>query len=44
MRASALRVAYGTSKAVLMHLTKQQALELGAKGIGIELKDLRRDS
>ena len=26
VRASALRVAYGTSKAALMHLTKQQAL------------------
>jgi meso-butanediol dehydrogenase / (S,S)-butanediol dehydrogenase / diacetyl reductase len=35
VRASALRVAYGTSKAALMHLTKQQALELGAKGIRV---------
>jgi NAD(P)-dependent dehydrogenase (short-subunit alcohol dehydrogenase family) len=34
-RASALRVAYGTSKAALMHLTKQQALELGAMGIRV---------
>jgi meso-butanediol dehydrogenase/(S,S)-butanediol dehydrogenase/diacetyl reductase len=29
LRASTLRVAYGTSKAGLMHLTKQQAAELG---------------
>ena len=28
LRASTLRVAYGTSKAGLMHLTKQQAVEL----------------
>lgn len=35
VRASALRVAYGTSKAALMHLTKQQALELGAMGIRV---------
>jgi NAD(P)-dependent dehydrogenase (short-subunit alcohol dehydrogenase family) len=35
VRASALRVAYGTSKAALMHLTKQQALELGALGIRV---------
>ncbi|MFK5978064.1 MAG: SDR family oxidoreductase [Rhizobiaceae bacterium] len=33
LRASTLRVAYGTSKAGLMHLTKQQAVELGEKGI-----------
>lgn len=34
-RASALRVAYGTSKAALMHLTKQQAAELGNQGIRV---------
>lgn len=33
LRASTLRVAYGTSKAGLMHLTKQQAVELGEQGI-----------
>ena len=33
MRASTLRVAYGTSKAALIHLTKQQAVELGTMGI-----------
>ena len=33
LRASTLRVAYGTSKAALIHLTKQQAVELGAVGI-----------
>jgi NAD(P)-dependent dehydrogenase (short-subunit alcohol dehydrogenase family) len=35
MRASTLRVAYGTSKAALMHLTKQQAVELGTLGIRV---------
>ncbi|MBP8295646.1 MAG: SDR family oxidoreductase [Burkholderiales bacterium] len=35
LRASTLRVAYGTSKAGLMHLTKQQAAELGAVGIRV---------
>ena len=35
LRASTLRVAYGTSKAGLMHLTKQQATELGAVGIRV---------
>ena len=35
LRASTLRVAYGTSKAALMHLTKQQALELGAMGVRV---------
>lgn len=35
VRASTLRVAYGTSKAALMHLTKQQAAELGNKGIRV---------
>jgi NAD(P)-dependent dehydrogenase (short-subunit alcohol dehydrogenase family) len=33
LRASTLRVAYGTSKAGLIQLTKQQAAELGAEGI-----------
>lgn len=33
LRASTLRVAYGTSKAALLHLTKQQAVELGTVGI-----------
>jgi len=33
MRASTLRVAYGTSKAALAHLTQQQAVELGELGI-----------
>lgn len=33
LRASTLRVAYGTSKAAVMHLTKQQAVELGEYGI-----------
>lgn len=33
MRASTLRVAYGTSKAAIIHLTKQQAAEMGAVGI-----------
>ena len=33
LRASTLRVAYGTSKAALIHLTKQQAAELGTAGI-----------
>lgn len=33
LRASTLRVAYGTSKAALIHLTKQQAVELGEYGI-----------
>jgi len=35
MRASTLRVAYGTSKAALIHLTKQQAVELGDRGIRV---------
>ncbi len=35
LRASTLRVAYGTSKAALIHLTKQQAAELGALGIRV---------
>ncbi|MDE1949223.1 MAG: SDR family oxidoreductase [Burkholderiales bacterium] len=33
LRASTLRVAYGTSKAALIHLTRQQAVELGNAGI-----------
>ena len=33
LRASTLRVAYGTSKAAVIHLTKQQAVELGEYGI-----------
>jgi meso-butanediol dehydrogenase/(S,S)-butanediol dehydrogenase/diacetyl reductase len=33
LRASTLRVAYGTSKAALIHLTRQQAAELGTVGI-----------
>jgi NAD(P)-dependent dehydrogenase (short-subunit alcohol dehydrogenase family) len=35
LRASTLRVAYGTSKAGLAHLTKQQAAEFGALGIRV---------
>lgn len=35
MRASTLRVAYGTSKAGLSHLTKQQAAELAGLGIRV---------
>lgn len=35
LRASTLRVAYGTSKAGLAHLTKQQAAELGQYGIRV---------
>ncbi len=35
LRASTLRVAYGTSKAALIHLTKQQAVELGDAGIRV---------
>lgn len=35
LRASTLRVAYGTSKAALIHLTKQQAAELGNRGIRV---------
>jgi NAD(P)-dependent dehydrogenase (short-subunit alcohol dehydrogenase family) len=34
-RASTLRVAYGTSKAALVHLTKQLAAELGTQGIRV---------
>jgi NAD(P)-dependent dehydrogenase (short-subunit alcohol dehydrogenase family) len=35
VRASTLRVAYGTSKAALVHLTKQYAVELGVRGIRV---------
>ena len=35
LRASTLRVAYGTSKAGLAHLTKQQAVELSQYGIRV---------
>jgi NAD(P)-dependent dehydrogenase (short-subunit alcohol dehydrogenase family) len=35
LRASTMRVAYGTSKAALIHLTKQYAVELGNFGIRV---------
>jgi meso-butanediol dehydrogenase / (S,S)-butanediol dehydrogenase / diacetyl reductase len=35
LRASTLRVAYGTSKAALIHLMRQQAAELGVQGIRV---------
>lgn len=35
LRASTMRVAYGTSKAAIIHLTKQQAIELGNAGIRV---------
>lgn len=35
LRASTMRVAYGTSKGALIHLTKQQAIELGNVGIRV---------
>jgi len=35
LRASTLRVAYGTSKAALIHLTRQAAVELGNAGIRV---------
>jgi meso-butanediol dehydrogenase/(S,S)-butanediol dehydrogenase/diacetyl reductase len=35
LRASTLRVAYGTSKAAVVHLTKQQAVEYGNDGIRV---------
>jgi meso-butanediol dehydrogenase / (S,S)-butanediol dehydrogenase / diacetyl reductase len=35
LRASTMRTAYGTSKAALIHLTKQQAAELGNAGIRV---------
>jgi NAD(P)-dependent dehydrogenase (short-subunit alcohol dehydrogenase family) len=35
LRASTLRIAYGTSKAAVLHLTRQQAVELGEYGIRV---------
>jgi NAD(P)-dependent dehydrogenase (short-subunit alcohol dehydrogenase family) len=35
LRASTLRVAYGSSKAALIHLTRQHAAELGCQGIRV---------
>jgi len=35
LRASTMRVAYGTSKAAIIQLTKQQAIELGNAGIRV---------
>jgi meso-butanediol dehydrogenase/(S,S)-butanediol dehydrogenase/diacetyl reductase len=35
LRASTLRVAYGTSKAAVMHLTQQQAAEWGESGVRV---------
>lgn len=35
LRASTLRVAYGTSKAAVMHLTQQQAVEWGEYGVRV---------
>ena len=35
LRASTMRVAYGTSKGAIIHLTKQQAIELGDVGIRV---------
>lgn len=35
LRASTLRVAYGTSKAAVIHLTKQLAVELGEHGVRV---------
>lgn len=35
LRASTLRVAYGTSKAAVAHLTRQQAAEYGERGIRV---------
>ena len=35
LRASTLRIAYGTSKAAIIHLTQQQASELGEFGIRV---------
>jgi NAD(P)-dependent dehydrogenase (short-subunit alcohol dehydrogenase family) len=35
LRASALRIAYGTSKAALAHMTQQLALELSVRGIRV---------
>jgi NAD(P)-dependent dehydrogenase (short-subunit alcohol dehydrogenase family) len=35
LRASTLRIAYGTSKAAVIHLTRQQAVELGEWGVRV---------
>ena len=35
LRASTLRIAYGTSKAALIHMTKQYAVELGNAGVRV---------
>ena len=35
LRASTLRIAYGTSKAALIHMTKQYAVELGNVGVRV---------
>ncbi len=35
LRASTLRIAYGTSKAALIHMTKQYAVELGDLGVRV---------
>jgi meso-butanediol dehydrogenase / (S,S)-butanediol dehydrogenase / diacetyl reductase len=35
LRASTMRVAYGTSKAALIHMTKQHAVELGNAGVRV---------
>jgi len=35
LRASTMRVAYGTSKAAIIHLTRQQAIEYGNAGIRV---------
>jgi NAD(P)-dependent dehydrogenase (short-subunit alcohol dehydrogenase family) len=37
LRASTLRIAYGTSKAALIHLTKQCAVELGNAGVRVNV-------
>ncbi len=37
LRASTLRVAYGTSKAALIHMTKQHAVELGNMGVRVNV-------
>jgi NAD(P)-dependent dehydrogenase (short-subunit alcohol dehydrogenase family) len=37
LRASTLRVAYGTSKAALIHMTKQYAVELGNVGVRVNV-------
>ena len=42
LRASTLRVAYGTSKAAVIHLTKQFAAELGERGIRVNCVALAR--